>query len=104
MEKISTVYSEWVFATAIALFIIHLLMPYSPLEKFPHDSPPPKLLGPFSMGQLVQYIIQTLTLPLILIGMVFLKLPDTVSCVIGFILTGIWWVFPRYLSRKIDKW
>ena len=59
--------------TAVVLYIKHLLYPYDFREKFPYDDPPPKFFGSFSLGELVQYIIQILTLPIIGFAMIPLQ-------------------------------
>lgn len=46
------------------------LHPYTYIEKFPYDDPPPKFLGPFSLGKLIQYIIQVVTFPIILFAVI----------------------------------
>ncbi len=104
MEKCLELYPKWAAITAVALLIKHLLLPYHYREKFPYDDPPPKFLGPFSLGELVQYIIQVLSFPLIAFFVVFLELPDNSDGVIFCILLFVWWVAPKALAQKIDGW
>lgn len=112
IKKCMEIYTEWVCITAAALFIIHLLMPHDPREDFPFDDPPPKFFCTFSLGELVQYIIQVLTFPLIMFAVGYftlpeyssLSLPENLVYVIGFIILGIWWFVPSDLARKIDGW
>lgn len=97
-------YPEWVAITAVALLIKHLIYPYHYREKFPYDDPPPKILGPFSLGEFVQYIIQVLTLPLIGFAMLLFNFSGKAkdAAIMAFIL--IWWFIPKKLARKIDGW
>ena len=99
------VYPEWVLPTAIALYVLHRFMPYSFRGKFP-DDPPPKFIGSFSLGQLVQYIIQVLSFPIVLAvaAWISLSVPGKVGEVISIILVGIWGIVPRVLSKEIDGW
>ena len=104
IQKCIELYPEWVLITAIPLYIIHIIKPYSHHDKFPYDDPPPRFLGTFSLGQLVQYIIQILSFPMILFIVTALKFPENVQTLIFFILGIIWMAIPRWLSRKIDGW
>ena len=79
-------YPECVIITAVVLYIKHLLYPYDFREKFPYDDPPPKFFGSFSLGELVQYIIQVLTLPIIGFAMIPLQFLGKVADVILIIL------------------
>ena len=97
-------YMEWVIITAVPLYILHLFYPYSYREGFPYDDPPPKFLGSFSLGQLVQFIIQIFTLPLILFAALPLQFLGKAAEVVLMILVLIWGFGPRVLSRKIDGW
>ena len=60
IEKCMELYPELLVITAVVLYIMHRLLPYDYREKFPYDNPPPKFLGTFSLGELLQYIIQVL--------------------------------------------
>ena len=73
-------YPECVIITAVVLYIKHLLYPYDFREKFPYDDPPPKFFGSFSLGELVQYIIQVLTLPIIGFAMIPLQFREGSGC------------------------
>ena len=97
-------YPECVIITAVVLYIKHLLYPYDFREKFPYDDPPPKFFGSFSLGELVQYIIQVLTLPIIGFAMIPLQFLGKVADVILIILLVMWWFIPTGLARKIDDW
>ena len=74
IEKCIELYPKWIVITAVVLYIIHRLLPYDYREKFPHDNPPPKFLGTFSLGELIQYIIQVLVFPIIIFIAIALKL------------------------------
>ena len=108
IKKCIELYPEWVLITAVSLYIIHIIKPYGPHDDFPYDDPPPKFLGTFSSGQLIQYIIQVLTLPIMLFIVaalnLFSKLPETVQTLIFLILGIIWVAIPKWLSRQIDGW
>lgn len=97
-------YPELMLATAIALFIKHMLYPYHYREKFPYDNPPDKFIGSFSVGELVQYIIQVISFPAILIPAVLLELSENSKAYLFMILAVAWWVVPRKLCRIIDGW
>ena len=97
-------YPECVIITAVVLYIKHLLYPYDFREKFPYDDPPPKFFGSFSLGELVQYISQILTLPIIGFAMIPLQFLGKVVDVILIILLVMWWFIPTGLARKIDDW
>lgn len=97
-------YPECVIITAVVLYTKHLLYPYDFREKFPYDDPPPKFFGSFSLGELVQYIIQVLTLPIIGFAMIPLQFLGKVADVILIILLVMWWFIPTGLARKIDDW
>lgn len=108
IQKCIELYPEWVLITAIPLYIIHIIKPYSHHDKFPYDDPPPRFLGTFSLGQLVQYIIQILSFPVILFIEaalnLFLKLSENMQTLIFLILGIIWWAIPKWLARQIDGW
>lgn len=108
IKKFIELYPERVLITAIPLYIIHIIKPYSHLDKFPYDDPPPKFLGTFSLGQLIQYIIQILSFPVILFiaaaMQLFLKLSENIQTLIFLILGIIWWAIPKWLARQIDGW
>lgn len=101
-------YPTWAGIAAVVLFIIHLVMPYHPRERYPRDDPPPRFFASFSLGELIQYVIQVLTFPLILFASAFIEmsfdLSSEVGAVILFILCVLWWFLPRNLARKIDGW
>ena len=67
IKELMKIYPERI---AIVLFVMHLIHPYTYIEKFPYDDPPPKFLGPFLLGELMQYIIQVLTFPIILFAVI----------------------------------
>lgn len=104
IKELMKIYPEWVAITAIILFIMHLIHPYTYIEKFPYDDPPPKFLGPFSLGKLIQYIIQVVTFPIILFAVIPLNFLGKVRYIVVMILLCIWWGVPRMLARKIDDW
>lgn len=108
LKKCLELYPTWAGIAAVVLLIIHFAMPYHPREKFPVDDPPPKLIATFSLGQLIQFVIQVLTFPLILFASAFVvinfKLPSEVGAVVFFALAILWWFLPRNLARKIDRW
>ncbi len=101
-------YPGWVGIAAAALLIKHLLMPYHPREHFPVDDPPPKFFGPFSLGELIQFVIQVLTFPIT--GFIaaflniFLGVPEDVGVYAFFALLVLWWFFPKNLAKRIDGW
>lgn len=97
-------YPECVIITAVVLYIKHLLYPYDFREKFPYDDPPPKFFGSFSLGELVQYIIQVLTLPIIGFAMIPLQFLGKVADVILIILLVSGGLYQQDLLRKIDGW
>ena len=97
-------YPELMLAAAIALFVRHMLYPYHYREKFPYDNPPDKFIGPFSMGELVQYIIQVISFPAILVLAVILEISKDSTTFLFMILAVAWWVVPRKLCRIIDGW
>ena len=102
------IYPKWALMTAAVLFLIHLIMPYHPREKYPRDDPPPRFFATFSLGELVQYIIQVLTFPIALFVGAFIDssfdLPRWIDDVVLFILLALWWFIPRDLARRIDGW
>lgn len=104
IKELMKIYPEGVAITAIVLFVMHLIHPYIYIEKFPYDDPLPKFLGPFSLGELMQYIIQVLTFPIILFAVIPLKSLGKVRYIVIMILLCIWWGGPRMLARKIDGW
>ena len=95
---------EWVIITAIPLYIKHLIYPYDFRKKFPYDDPPPKFFGSFSLGELIQFIIQIFTLPLIGFSAVPLQFLGRAADVILMILVILWGFIPSALARKIDGW
>ena len=54
--------------------------------------------------ELVQYIIQVLTLPIIGFAIIPLQFLGKVVDVILIILLVTWWFIPTGLARKIDDW
>ena len=50
IKELMKIYPEGVAITAIVLFVMHLIHPYTFIEKFPYDDSPPKFLGPFHWG------------------------------------------------------
>lgn len=97
-------YPKWVVMTAIPLYILHRFYPYDFREKFPYEDPPPKFLGSFSLGELVQFIIQVLSFPAILLIAADPRLSENAGDIIAVILLIIWGILPRILARKIDGW
>ena len=97
-------FPELIVITAVVLYIMHRLFPYDYREKFPYDNPPPKFLGTFSLGELLQYIIQVLTFPIILFAVIPLNFLGKAKYIVVMILLCIWWGGPRMLARKIDGW
>lgn len=101
-------YPKWALIAAAVLFFIHLVMPYHPREKYPRDDPPPRFFTTFSLGELVQYVIQVLTFPLVLFAGAFVELrfdlTEGIDAVVLLILFVLWWFVPRDLARKIDGW
>lgn len=104
IKQLIEIYQALAIMTAVVLFIRHLIYPYSYHEGFPYDDPPPKFLGPFSVGELVQYVIQVLTFPLAMLAMIPLQFLGKAAITVLFILLYIWWAGPRTLARKIDGW
>ena len=104
IKELMKIYPEGVAITAIVLFVMHLIHPYTYIEKFPYDDSPPKFLGSFSLGELMQYIIQVLTFPIILFAVIPLNFLGKVRYIVVMILLCIWWGVPRMLARKIDDW
>ena len=107
IEKCIEFYPKWVIISAVVLYIIHRLLPYDYREKFPHYDPPPKFLRTFSLGELVQYIIQVLIFPIIAFIAIALKLSGgsgNMPYIVFVILLVIWWFIPKALARKIDGW
>ncbi len=104
VEKCVEFYPELMLATAIALFVKHMLYPYHFRERFPYDDPPDKFIGSFSVGELVQYIIQVISFLAILMLVVFLELPEETAVTVFVILACIWWILPRKLCKRIDGW
>ena len=104
IEKCMELYPELIVITAVVLYIMHRLFPYDYREKFPYDNPPPKFLGTFSLGELLQYIIQVLTFPIILFAVIPLNFLGKAKYIVVMILLCIWWGGPRMLARKIDGW
>lgn len=94
--------------TAVALFFIHLTMPYTHRFHPPLDNMPELCFPTFSKGQLIQYLIQVPTLPAILLGGAWLGACTGVpkECAIGLscALTGLWGLLPPELARRIDGW
>lgn len=107
-KKCLELYPTWAGIAALALLIIHFIMPYHPREKYPRDDPPPKFFASFSLGELIQYVIQVLTFPIVLFASAFvvveLGFSNEAGAVAFFILAIIWWFIPRNLARKIDGW
>lgn len=101
-------YPGWAGITAAALLIKHWLMPYHPREHFPIDDPPPKIFGSFSLGELIQFVIQVLTFPIAGFIAAYLSVcldvPDDVGVYAFFALIVLWWFLPKKLARKIDGW
>ena len=108
LRKCIELYPKWVLITAVPLYIIHIIKPYSHHDKFPYDDPPPKFLGTFSLGQLIQYIIQVLSFPMILFIAAALKLfskfSENIQFLIFLFLGIIWCAIPKWLARQIDGW
>lgn len=107
IEKCMELYPKWIVITAVVLYIIHRLLPYDYREKFPHDNPPPKFLGTFSLGELIQYIIQVLVFPIIIFIAIALKLSGNsgnIPYIVFVVLLIIWWFVPKALARIIDGW
>lgn len=94
--------------TAVALFFQHLVMPYTPRFHPPLDDMPELCFPTFSRGQLMQYLIQVPTLPVILLGCVWLSaslgVSKEIAIALASILTGLWGLLPPQLARKIDGW
>ena len=107
IKELMKFYPEGVAITAIVLFVMHLIHPYTYIGKFPYDDPPPKFLGPFSLGELLQYIIQVLVFPIIIFIAIALKLSgnsENIPYVVFVVLLVIWWFVPKALARIIDGW
>lgn len=104
IKELMKIYPEGVAITAIVWFVMHLIHPYTYIEKFPYDDPPTKFLGPFSLGELIQYIIQVLTFPITLFAVIPLNFLGKARYIVVMILLCIWWGGPRMLTRKIDGW
>ena len=107
-QKCIEEYPQWAGITAAALLIVHWFMPYHPREHFPIDDPPPKFFGSFSLGELIQFVIQVLTFPIA--GFiaayltVCLDVPEDVGVYAFFALLILWWFIPKKLARRIDGW
>ena len=108
LEKSMKMYPAWMCIAAVVLLIMHFVMPYHPRERYPRDDPPQRFFASFSLGELIQYVIQVLTFPLILFSSAFIDLrfglPSEVGAVILFVLAVLWWFLPRNLARRIDGW
>ena len=91
IKELMKIYPEGVAITAIVLFVMHLIHPYTYIEKFPYDDPPTKFLGPFSLGELIQYIIQVLTFPITLFAVIPLNFLGKARYIVVMILLCIWW-------------
>lgn len=94
--------------TAVALFFIHLTMPYTHRFHPPLDNMPELCFPTFSKGQLIQYLIQVPTFPAILLGGAWLGactgVPKEFAIGFGCALTGLWGLLPPELARRIDGW
>lgn len=97
-------YPELMLAAAIALFVKQILCPYHHRENFPYDNPPDKLIGPFSLGELVQYIIQVISFPAIPLPILYFELQENLNTFLFMVLALVWWMAPRKLCRIIDGW
>ena len=107
IEKCMELYPELIVITAVVLYIMHRLLPYDYRVKFPYDNQPPKFLGTFSLGELLQYIIQVLVFPIIIFIAIALKLSgnsENIPYVVFVVLLVIWWFVPKALARIIDGW
>lgn len=94
--------------TAVALFFIHLTMPYTHKFHPPLDDMPELCFPTFSKGQLIQYLIQVPTFPAILLGGVWLGactgVPKEFAIAFACVLMGLWGLLPPELARRIDGW
>ena len=100
-------YPEFVGIAAAVLFIIHLIKPYGPGEKAARENPPPKFFASFSLSQLIEYIINVLTFPIVLFaGFFVISYTNSryAGGIVFFLLLIPWWLLPRKLARKIDGW
>ena len=90
------------------LLIQHLIMPYDFRYRPSPDQMPERFAGTFSQGQLVQFLLQSIGMPLIyeleVVMVDWLELPRPVCVAVGVALILLWGVVPRKLARRMDGW
>lgn len=90
------------------LFLQHLIMPYDFRYRPSPDQMPERFTGSFSQGQLVQFLLQSIGMPLIyeleVVMVDRLELPQQVCVAVGVALVVLWGVGPRKLARRMDGW
>ena len=108
LKEIMSQYWYWFFITMVPLYFMHLVMPYSYRYRPKPEDWPERVFGTFSRGQLVQYVIQVTTMPLIiLLAMVLHEIAGLSAEVSGLLaspLVFLWGLGSMELSRKIDGW
>lgn len=90
------------------LYLQHLIMPYDYRFRPSPDQMPDRFAGTFSQGQLVQFLLQSVGMPLIyeleLVMVDRLELPRQICVAVGVVLILLWGLGPRRLARRIDGW
>lgn len=98
-------------ASAVAFFVIHYFVPYTPLQKILQPSldkdQPSSIFLNFSLGQLVSYILHVIGLPVLVLGLfpygADWPLDETATKVAMFVGVVVFYILPSFLEGKIDN-
>ena len=97
-------YYRLALIAAIVLYFTHRARPY-PIPKMLRKDfePPEKIIGSFSLGQLLRFVIQTLTFPFLIFMFVRLKQYGSPLSYLFFIALLIWVFLPILIENRIDN-
>lgn len=90
------------------LYLQHVFMPYDYRFRPEPGMEPDLFAGNFSQGQLVQFLLQSIGMPLIyeleIVLIDWLELPQPFCVGVGVVLVLLWATGPRVLAKRIDGW
>lgn len=97
-------YYRLALIAAVVLYAIHRARPYSAAKMSRKDfEPPEKIIGSFSPGQLLKFILQTLTFPFLM--MTFLRLIRLYGYDFSYLFPfafALWLFLPNLIEKYID--